>query len=1300
MLSGLSPDGGGPASFQQSALWRAHQLAPHPAAYNLLWLLKFRGLLDPAALRRALSHVTRRHDALRATVIMTPDGLRQRIAPAGEVECPLVELDLPGAPALEQIARRFGHVPFDLAEGPLYRFKLLRCSAGEHVLLCAFHHLVIDGSSWRILVEEIQQGLTGGAIPPLECQYTDFAKWQRRQLDSGAWARARDYWQSVYRTARPSWELPAAEERPGLLNNAGAVFSLSVPPATGELLRAVASRSGTTPFRTAFAAFFALLHRLTGHDELLVTTTLIGRSDKRFSNLVGFFVNTAGVRVRVSESTRFDSLLREVDARIAAAVRREEYPFDLALQDVAFRQEMNRDPYSPVGFTKMPTTRVRHAAGLELDEERVFLDDAHHDLSVYFHNDRGAYRLTWVYRTEAFSRSAVERFAGQFHHLLAHALERPEIPVLELEFIPPDERHRLLSGWNDTGRTVPAARSVHAMIEAQALRTPDRIALVSEKTHLTYRQVNATANRIAGRLRSRGVGPGCFVPVVMDAAIECPIAELAVMKAGAAFAPLDPEWPRERLDALLDKLGSRVVLVRCAAHAPLAGRDREAVIVAYEGDGGEEPNPRVGVGPDDPVYCMFTSGSTGLPKGAINKHRGIVNRLSAMTGMFGAPSEDSVLAVTSPLADSSVWQYFWPLTSGGRSVIFPTEHVVDPARLVGLIGRHGITFTDFVPSLFQLLVEHLRSDPGARPALGRLRRILIGGEAMRARVVYDFKAMFPHLPLTNCYGPTETSIGVIFHEVPPDYTDPMPIGRPLPRVRAVILDRHLNLVPIGVGGELCLGGECVGLGYLDDPESTARAFVANPFPELECSTLYRTGDRARIRDDGVIEHRGRIDNQVKIRGIRIEPEEIEAVLSRHPLVRQAAILARQDAPGEKRLVAFVAPDRPDAPLDAFELRSFLQRSLPAHLIPAKFIMVDSLPLNANGKVDRKAVGQTAGVVLRADTPYEAPRNDLERQIVSILREMLHLERVGIQDHFFFDLGGDSLQAILFAARLGERSGLPVEVRSVYEWPTPAGLALHLARAHRVDDGERAAPAAATGAAPELAGAASLEQLLARQRPLVVAWKGAQLSADSFLFSLNPGGRRRGLFWCLQGYRELTQLATQLGPDQPVHGMRSGHLIMEYTDRNIDTLATHYAIEMAAVQPRGSFLVGGNCQGALIARAVALSLRRLGRSVALLFLMEESQFKEYDGRVALLFGRESHFNPYRTGADPEAVFRRSYPGGFTVDLIAGAHGRFFEAPNIESLAPALKDRIAAVSQREGGRFAAMLRSWRRRSTSRS
>jgi amino acid adenylation domain-containing protein len=1264
---------GGPASFGQSALWRAREISAHPSAFNLLWSVKFRGPLDPGLLTRALARVVERQDALRARFDPTPLGLEQHLLPPGGIECPMVALEGVSAPTLDELSRQFGHEPFDLGKGPLFRFKLARIGPLDHVLLSAFHHLVIDGHSWQLFVDELARHLAGAAVPPPEIRYSDFCAWQRRQRASDNWNPARDFWMGRY-LAAPAAALPTDRPRPGLPDNAGAAYSATLPAAVAARLRKAAARGATSPFRIAFAAFFALLHRLTGQADILIATTLIGRRDPRFASLVGFFVNTAGVRLRIEDAMRFDSLAAALDTEIDALVEHEDYPFSLAAQDAATGREPGPNPFAPVAFTKLPTSRLRHVAGLEISEERVFLDEANQDLSVYMQDDRGAFRFTWVYRSGMFDHPAIERLAGWFQELLGDALERPESPVRDLELVPPCERRRILGSWNDTRREFPEARSLHGLVEAQAARTPDRIAVVAPGAELTYRQVNAAANRIAAKLRERGVGAGRFVPILMETSAELLIAELAVMKAGAAFAPLDPAWPKRRLGALLKRLGTHVVLVAQSDAAAFSEPGREMLIVDIRTDAGEVADPGLDVRPDDPVYCIFTSGSTGLPKGAINLHRGIVNRLSVMTERFGTAAEDSILATSPAFADSSVWQYFWPLISGGRSVIFLREEVANPGLLASLMAEHGITFMDSVPSVFRSLVTYLRAHAEARPAFGKLRRILMGGETMAADPVYEFKAMLPHVAITNTYGPTETSIGVIFHEVPAEYTNPMPIGRPIANVRAVVVDRHLKLMPVGIAGELCLGGACVGQGYLDDAPSTARAFVANPFPELDCPVLYRTGDLARFRADGIIEHLGRIDEQVKLRGIRIEPGEIEAALARHPGVRQAVVVLQEDDPADKRLVAYIVAEDPAGLPDAVGLREFLAAALPPYLIPSSFVLLDALPLTSGGKADRKAVTRIGGVELRADTPYVAPRNDLERQIVEIWQELLARDRVGVHDHFFFDLGGHSLLAILFVARLEERTGLRPGIRSLFESPTPAGLARRLLPTGPADGSEPAPPP--TPVFPEVE---SIESILAKQRPLIAPWQGKQLSPDSFLFTLNEAGRRRGLFWCLQGFRELTQLAAHLGPDQPLHGMRSGHLILNYTDANVDALAGRYAAEMIALQPDGPFTIGGNCQGGAIARATALMLKRSGRPVSLLMLMEESSFRDYDGRVALLFGRESHLNPYRLGADPEATFRKAYPGGFTVDLIDGGHGQFFDDPNIPSLARTVTRRLAASSR---------------------
>lgn len=1150
-----------PASFAQSAIWLARQVTPHPSASNLLWLLKLHGPMDLDAIRWALSQVIGRHDALRATFEWTPAGLEQRILPPGAIECSVVKLDSQVTPVIEEMARQFGHVPFDLARGPLFRFQIIRINSRDHVLLCAFHHLVIDGHSWQLFVDELLRHYSGNGISPLEAQYPHFCEWQRRQLSLGNWERARDYWQSLYQTAPSSWDLPTDRARPKMPDDSGATHSVTLPADAADLLRTLAARSGTTPFRIAFAAFFAFLHRTTGHSNLLVTTTLIGRSAPRFSSLIGLFVNTGGVRLQITDLSRFDSLVAQAHAQIDASVAHEDYPFDKAVRDAAPRFEMGRDPFSPAAFVRLPTSRVRRAADLEVSEERVFLDVAGHDVTVYMQDNCGSFQFTWAYRTALFERSTIERFSDQFQNLLRHALERPETLVPHLDLMSASERRQILVDWNATDRRFADARSVQAMVEAQVERTPDRIAVISERSQFTYRQVNAAANQIASRLRSRGVGTGHFVPILMETSAEFLIAELAVIKSGAAFVPLDPSWPKQRLCAIFEMLKPRVVLIRDFDVTGLVGQNCEAIIAGGPFRGAEA-NPRVDVSPNDPMYCIFTSGSTGLPKGAVNGHRGIINRLSAMTDLFGTAAEDAVLATSPAFFDSSVWQYFWPLTCGGRSVVLPTAQVANPGLLPGLLGSHRITFTDFVPSAFHLLVEHLHSHPETWPAFARLRRILIGGEALAADPVYKFKTMFPHVAVTNAYGPTESSIGAIFHEVPDEYTDPVPIGRPIPNVRAVIVDRHLELVPVGTAGELCLGGVCVGLGYLNDPEATATAFVANPFSELDCSTLYRTGDLARFRADGAIECLGRIDQQVKIRGLRIELGEIETVLTRHPQVRQAAVLLREDNPGDRRLVAYIVAQQPDTNFAPSNLREFLEEALPAYMIPSAFVVLDVLPLTANGKIDRPAlpIGDTA---TSASHVYEAPVGEIETALANIWAKTLTRERIGRHDNFF-DLGGHSLLAVQLSLEIEKRFDRKLSIADFFKSPTVEALTRRL----------------------------SEEQSTSPWRSLVPL---QPLGTDNPVFCVHGWGG---------GVSGFLELARELAPSRPVYALQAvglrGH---EPRHTSVEEMAAHYAREIRTMRPDGPYHIVGSSLGGWIAYEVAQEISRQGGRVAFLGLID-------------------------------------------------------------------------------------------------
>ncbi|HBI21676.1 MAG TPA: hypothetical protein DDY37_03675 [Legionella sp.] len=1254
-----------PASFSQQSIWLSHGIASTPSAFNLLWSLTFTGTLDTAELCGALSNIIHRHDALRSVFNWTPSGLLQRTLPSWMINlCVEQQSEPTSSDDLDALEKAYGDVPYDLEQGPLFRFKLLRLCDVKYVLLCGFHHLIIDGTSWKIFVNELMHFL--GNKTPLRpsAQSVAFAQWQQRQMDSQQWNSALHHWRMISH-ANPAYEFPREGIRTIRSEQAGLQYAFNLPDILTDRLKTTSQALNLSPFRIAFAAFFAFLSALSKQDHLLVATTLVGRTDPAFNDSIGLFVNTGLIGLQMGSQDGLTRLVAEIDRQLNDVVKYEDYPYDLAIRNLAVSREPGRDPFTPVSFTKLPTATIRHVAGMKVSEKRVFLDVADRDLSVYMQKDEGAFRFTWVYKAGSFATSTIGRYAQQFQRMLSQMLETPDLPVRDIDIVLASERQTLLQDWNQTTRHYPQAKCLHHMVEEQSSRTPDRIAIRSSNQDFTYRQVNDLATRLAFFLRSRGIGPGCFVPLMMASSPELLIAELAVMKTGAAFSPIDPDWPINRIHSLLQQLGSTVVVLATRENAvqidPAYDIVSVAVILAETNEVSTATDTAIPCSLDSPLYCMFTSGSTGTPKGAVNQHLGIVNRLCVMNDWFGSADDNVILATSPGTGDSVIWQYFWPLIVGGRCIIAPREDVIVPEKIVGLLREQRVTFMDFIPSIFQLLVKYLSTHPEALSAFNSVKRILIGGDILPVEAVKKFRVLLPHVLLMNTYGPTETSIGVIFHEIDREIGYPTPIGRPLPNVKAVILDEGLQLMPLGSVGELCLGGLCVGLGYLNDPDMTRKTFVKNPFPELKCSTLYRTGDRARFRPDGVIEFLGRMDYQLKIRSLRMEPGEIEAAISRHPQIAEALVVLTHTHDDEKQLLAYVCAHDAKVHLKQHDLRDFLLQDLPRHMIPSIFIQVSSLSLTPGGKINRDATQMLPGRLLNDKKKNEKPRCALETLIVSLWHAILNQDNISVHDHFFSDLGGDSLSAILFMTRFNDSTPMNMTLRDLYEYSTPAALAYHLVTTCDVNRTSETKPQA-------------IDVILQQQRPFVSTWSGVQAYSDSFLFTLNALGTNAPLFWCFQGYEELHQLAHHLGPSQPVTGMRSGHLIMAYSDTNVDALASHYACEMMHLQPSGAFCVGGNCQGAIIAQAIAQALMRAGRSVGLLILMEDNQARTYDGQVALLFGCESQFNPFKEGATPDVLFRKYYPKGYTVDLIPGAHGQFFNDHHVVHLADAIKKRL--------------------------
>ncbi|NES82289.1 MAG: amino acid adenylation domain-containing protein [Moorea sp. SIO2B7] len=733
--------------------------------------------------------------------------------------------------------------------------------------------------------------------------------------------------------------------------------------------------------------------------------------------------------------------------------------------------------------------------------------------------------------------------------------------ISTLPILTEEERQQLLIEWNDTKREYPQDKCIHQLVEAQVMRTPERIAAIFEDRSLTYQEVNEKANELAGVLKAKGISKGKYVPVLMEKSLELLISHLAIMKVGAAFVPMSPRWPIERIAEILNQLNSEVVLINQVDSKWSSLSNWSYFVVNESKLIGSKSNLNLPVQLEDPIYIIFTSGSTGKPKGAINQHCGIVNRFFNMNDRYGIQDNDVILFTSDSMFDASVWQLFWPLINGMQVVIPDANFNFEPNLIIELVEKRKVTITDFVPAVFNILVDYLNDNLELYSKLSSLRQLLIGGEQMNSKAIYQFKSFLSQVGITNTYGPTETSIGVIFHEVPSTFTDPIPIGRPLHNVYALILDHHLNPVPVGVSGELYLGGQCVGLGYLNHQELTRSVFIDNPFEEIDSDRLYKTGDLVRYLPDGTIEFLGRIDNQVKIRGIRIELGEIESVLTQHPQVKRTIVIPQENRPGDKRLVAYLVTNQEQTTID--ELRSFLQERLPEYMMPSAFVLLETIPLTPNGKVDRRALPSPDLSSKYLEASFVPPRNTLEMQLAQIWSEVLGLPSVGVRDNFF-TLGGNSLLAVQLMVRIEKHFGKQLPLARLSEHPTIEKLAAILL--------------SSKDPKPE--------------SPLVIINSAGDRPP---FFCVHPGG---GNVLC------YGKLASYLGSEQPFYGLQSVGLNGEQEPlEKIEEMATLYIEALQTIQPQGSYYLGGWSMGGLIAFEIAQQLQARGHEIALLALID-------------------------------------------------------------------------------------------------
>jgi amino acid adenylation domain-containing protein len=1121
-----------PTSFAQERLWFLDRLQPGNTSYNFPLAWRLGGALDARALERALGEIVRRHEPLRTTFVDRDGVPVQVVAPFGGFSLPVRERFAEGEAEREAVARRWvaeaAARPFDLEAGPLFRAELLRLAEDEHVLLISMHHVVTDEWSMGVLFRELaalyeayREG-RGSPLAELPAQYADFAVWQREQWGESE-ARHLAYWRERLAGAPALLELPIDHPRQLVQSSHGAYERAELPAALLDRLRGLGQREGATLYMVLLAAFQLLLSKYSGSDDVVVGSSIAGRTRREVEEMIGFFVNTLVLRTDLSGDPGFRELLARVRETTLGAFEHQDVPFERLVAELQPERSLGHSPLFQVMFSlRDKDASGPGLAGLELRPVAVGMGTAKFDLNLIFVEQAGGLSAVLAYRTELFERSTVERMLGHLSRVLEQIAENAELRLSELRLLGEEERHRALVEWNATETEYPAGLCIHQLFEAQAERTPDAEAIIFEGARLTYAGLNARANRLAHHLRSLGVGPDARVGICVERSLELVIGLLALLKAGGAYVALDPEHPDERLRTILEDSRPAVLL----ADSSLAGRfaGTGVPVVAVDADtplwaGWPETNPAgVGVGPEHLVYVIYTSGSTGKPKGVLNVHRNVVNRVSGIQERWRLEAGESVLQNASLTFDVSAYEIFWPLMVGGRVVMMRPDGHRDPSYLVETIRSHGIGTASFVPSMLQLFLEHPEVE-----SCESLVRVPCGGEALPVALVRRLHERLPRATLYNRYGPSEAATAVTGPvRVTDEANASAPIGRPMPNARAYLLDRTGEPVPVGVAGELCIGGAGVGRGYLGRSGLTAERFVPDPFGAEPGARLYRTGDLARWLPDGSIEFLGRNDFQVKIRGFRIEPGEVEARLREHAAVREVAVVAREDTPGDTRLVAYYA----GGAVEAAALRAHLSARVPEYMVPAAWVRLDALPLTPSGKLDRKALPAPEGDAA-AGTAFEAPAGEVEETLARIWAEVLGVDRVGRWDHFFA-LGGHSLLATRVVSRARTAFGVTLAVRALFEAPTLEALA-------RAVDTARAAGTQAQAAIPRVARDGKVPLSFPQQR----LWLMDRLHPGLPLYNIWAALRLRGVLDADALAEALTALVRRHEPLRTVFGEEAG-----------------------------------------------------------------------------------------------------------------------------------------------------------------
>lgn len=1077
-ISRRSPDDPAWLSSTQQRLWFLNELLPHSPAYNIPLALRLTGSLNIHVLEQSLNHIVARHDILRTT-FMTAGREEPIQVIAATLHVGITVIDLVSLPErerthqIERLAIEESLVPFDLQAGPLLRIGLLRLSEEEHIFLLTVHHIIADAWSLglvftRELAANYLAFLKGAPspLPALPIQYADFASWQKRWLQESEQMQSQlAYWKQHLAGASGVLALPTDHPRPAMQSFHGASQNVEIPVTLAEALRNFSNEEGVTLFMTLMAALALLLYRYTGQTDVLVGMLIANRMFPELEPLIGFCANTLVIRTDLSGNPGVRELLKRVERETLAAYAHQDMPFEKVVEAIRPERDLSRGALVQVVFAHNNTPMQQIKLPGLVGELLTFPSrTSKTDLTVMMEDTLRGVQGYFEYNTDLFEATTMKRMVEHFQVLLQSMVSQPDQPIGSLPLLTAQEEALMLGVWNTTA-TGEDARHVTPFMEqftAQVRRTPDAVAIQADSQHLSYSRLELQAARLARRLRLIGVGTDALVGLFLSRSVESLIAILAVFQAGGAYVPLDPNYPEQRLNYMLADAPMTALLTTSSLRASLPSTTLPVLLVEDEVVEGDVAPARQGRGglhstqaptnttQEQCAYVIYTSGSTGRPKGVMIRQQGMLNHLRAKIDSLQLRASDRLAQTASMNFDISVWQWLAPLLVGGQVILVPDEQVLDPLELLAVVHTYSISVLEVVPSLLRALLEVLELPEKTSEAARSLRWLLATGEALPAELAARWQGMVTWAPLVNAYGPTECSddvsqevVGQI--EQRDHEWGTIPIGRALANTQLYILDKQMQPVPIGVPGELYVGGRGVGRGYLNDPERTAQAFVPDPFGASLGGRLYRTGDLTRYREDGRLEYLDRVDQQVKIRGFRLELGEIEAVLRQHESIRACAVTVRKGAPGEKQLVGYVVARNPGQELAFSELRAYLRERLPDYMVPTGWMQLEDLPLTPNGKIDRQGLPTLDRAQMGKETGYMPPRTELEEQLVEIWEQVLGVERVGVQDNFF-DLGGHSLKATQVMARVQQALGVNVPLRNLFGDPTVAGLASALEQA--------------------------------------------------------------------------------------------------------------------------------------------------------------------------------------------------------------------------------------------------------------